>query len=159
MSALRVRNATDADTEFLFELFSENSQTNPAAWGLGEDQRSSLTMLQFKEEQESYRQNFPGAALMIVEWGSHRVGRLIVHEADHEIHLVDILVVGSWRGHGIGTDILSFFKHRAQSQDKPLRLRVAHQNPARRLYERHGFSVTRDDGAYFTMEWWSPAGF
>ena len=40
---------------------------------------------------------------------------------------------------------------------KPVRLHVEPSNPARRLYERLGFTRIADQGLYWLMEW-SPPG-
>ena len=63
-----------------------------------------------------------------------------------------IAVVPSKRGHGIGDELLRalFEKARAAGFEK-LSLSVEPGNPARKLYERHGFSVVEEGPEAWTM--------
>ena len=63
-----------------------------------------------------------------------------------------IAVVPSKRGHGIGDELLKALiaKARAAGYDR-LSLSVEPGNPARKLYERHGFSVVDEGAEAWTM--------
>ncbi|MEV2244743.1 GNAT family N-acetyltransferase [Streptomyces sp. NPDC049970] len=49
------------------------------------------------------------------------------------------------QGRGIGTAVLAGLLARADTEDEPVRLQVLQGSAARALYERHGFSVERED--------------
>jgi len=61
--------------------------------------------------------------------------------------LNDLFVTSSARGHGVGTLLLNAAKaHAAATGAKRLDLSTAHDNPAQKLYESHGYVR---DNAYF----------
>ncbi|WP_097880432.1 GNAT family N-acetyltransferase [Streptomyces sp. st140] len=49
------------------------------------------------------------------------------------------------QGRGIGSAVLRGVLDRADAERIPVRLDVLHGSPARRLYERHGFTLERED--------------
>ena len=63
-----------------------------------------------------------------------------------------IAVVPSKRGHGIGDELLQelIAKAKAAGHDR-LSLSVEPGNPARKLYERHGFAVVNEGDEAWTM--------
>jgi ribosomal protein S18 acetylase RimI-like enzyme len=60
------------------------------------------------------------------------------------------------RGAGIGRHLLETLQFDAAHARRPLRLSVRKSNPARRLYERLGFSPIGFAGDYIRMEWTPP---
>jgi GNAT superfamily N-acetyltransferase len=63
-----------------------------------------------------------------------------------------IAVVPSKRGHGIGDELLGALIQKAQSAGYGrLSLSVEPGNPARKLYERHGFAVVDEGADAWTM--------
>ncbi len=71
---------------------------------------------------------------------------------DEETPELAIAVVPSKRGHGIGDELLQelIAKARAAGYER-LSLSVEPGNPARKLYERHGFSVIDEGAEAWTM--------
>ncbi|MFH9759295.1 GNAT family N-acetyltransferase [Streptomyces anulatus] len=49
------------------------------------------------------------------------------------------------QGHGIGSGVLRTLLDRADAEGVPVRLNVLRGSAARRLYERHGFALERED--------------
>ena len=71
---------------------------------------------------------------------------------DDETPELAIAVVPSKRGHGIGDELLSALIQKAQSAGcGRLSLSVEPGNPARKLYERHGFAVVDEGAEAWTM--------
>jgi len=63
-----------------------------------------------------------------------------------------IAVVPSKRGHGVGDELLGALIQKAQSAGYGrLSLSVEPGNPARKLYERHGFAVVDEGAEAWTM--------
>ena len=63
-----------------------------------------------------------------------------------------IAVVPSKRGHGIGDELLGALIQKAQSAGYGrLSLSVEPGNPARKLYERHGFAIVDEGAEAWTM--------
>lgn len=65
---------------------------------------------------------------------------------------VAIAVRAAWRGRGVGTGLLKALIAAAASRGlRALSLTVALENPARELYERHGFAAVDHAGDAVTM--------
>lgn len=78
------------------------------------------------------------------------IGALITEATEAAVHLVDVALLPTHRGCGLGTLLL----HRVieEAGPRPVRLHVAAYNPAYRLYERLGFRDTGHEGAHRAME-------
>ena len=69
------------------------------------------------------------------------------------MRLVDIALLPEHRGRGIGGRLVSEVLERAASEGRRVSAHVAHDNPARRLYERLGFRVVSGEGVYLALEY------
>lgn len=69
----------------------------------------------------------------------------IYHPRANEAFIYSVAVTAPWRGHGVGDALLGWLHGRAGSLGKTLAvLEVSETNqPARRLYQRHGYSIRR----------------
>jgi ribosomal protein S18 acetylase RimI-like enzyme len=67
--------------------------------------------------------------------------------------IVNIEVAPWLQGRGIGTAILRDAQRLAAERGLPVRLQVLKFNPARRLYERLGFTETGETESHVLMEW------
>ncbi|MER5279259.1 GNAT family N-acetyltransferase [Streptomyces sp. NPDC002809] len=65
------------------------------------------------------------------------------HEDGH--CLENFLLDAEFQGRGIGSAVLSTLLARADTEGVPVRLDVLQGSAARRLYERHGFVLERED--------------
>jgi ribosomal protein S18 acetylase RimI-like enzyme len=79
------------------------------------------------------------------------VGWLQATETPSEIILQQFFVTPEHQQAGIGTQVLRGLLESWMRTGKPLALTVLKNNPARRLYERFGFSVVSEAGAKFEM--------
>jgi ribosomal protein S18 acetylase RimI-like enzyme len=71
---------------------------------------------------------------------------------DEQTPELAVAVVPSKRGHGIGEQLLTALLDRAREAGYPaLSLNVEPGNPARKLYERHGFEVVHERPDAWTM--------
>jgi GNAT superfamily N-acetyltransferase len=92
---------------------------------------------------------FPVGAAWFRLFSAAEPGYGFVDESTPELA---IAVVPSKRGHGIGDDLLSALIQKAQSAGYGrLSLSVEPGNPARKLYERHGFAVVDEGDEAWTM--------
>jgi ribosomal protein S18 acetylase RimI-like enzyme len=146
MNELTLRQPGPADQAFLVQLFRSS---RPELAGLPE----SIVSVQFRGQTLSYNAQYPQADYQIVLWQGRPVGRLVVDRSAARIHLVDIALVPESRGGGIGRTLLTALQGEAARAGLPLRLSVYESNPARRLYERLGFTVTGSQPPYLFMEW------
>ena len=78
-------------------------------------------------------------------------GRLTMKRPENSYHISELHVDAALRGRGIGGALLVYAKAEARRQGRAaMSLVTTTVNPARRLYERHGFKVveTRTDEGY-----------
>jgi GNAT superfamily N-acetyltransferase len=92
---------------------------------------------------------FPVGAAWFRVFPSAEPGYGFVDESTPELA---IAVVPSKRGHGVGDELLQALLERARSDGYArISLSVEPGNPARKLYERHGFEVVAEGPDAWTM--------
>ena len=71
------------------------------------------------------------------------------------IHLLNLMVAPEFQNRGLGAAILRDLIAEAQARGLPVKLQVMKVNPARRLYERVGFSVVpaEEIPTHYRMVW------
>jgi GNAT superfamily N-acetyltransferase len=79
------------------------------------------------------------------------VGWLQVSETQTEIRLQQFFISPDRQRTGIGTDVLRSLLAKWRATGKPIALTVLKNNPARRLYERFGFSLVGEMGVKYEM--------
>lgn len=151
--ALRAACAEDAAFErILFETARPDGALLAAA--LPQAARKSLIDQQFRFQTVHYARAHPDALRLIVLAGNAAVGRLILDRGAEGWCVVDIALLPDARGNGFGTALLQGVLDAARRAGAPrVSLTVAHDNPARRLYERLGFVPTDESPSGAAMEW------
>ena len=92
---------------------------------------------------------FPVGAAWFRIFGGDEPGYGFVDERTPELA---IAVVPSKRGHGVGDELLQALIAKARADGfERLSLSVEPGNPARKLYERHGFAVVDEGAEAWTM--------
>lgn len=81
------------------------------------------------------------------------IGLLKVTRAAAEWHVHQIQIHPSRQGQGIGEAVLRELLAEAARAHVPVSLSVLHGNPARRLYERLGFSVVSETETSASLIW------
>lgn len=153
LGAVRLRAATQADREFLIELYGtvRAAELDQVAWRPG--QRHAFVRMQFELQDVQYRQHNPHGTFDVVEVDGQPVGRLYVDRRPTDIRIVDIALLPSHCGRGIGTRLLRGVLEEAQASGRTASIHVEIHNPAAALYERLGFSAVEQVGVYRRMEW------
>ena len=148
--SVSLRLATVDDDEFLLRLFG-STRIEEFKFLADAGQIEALISMQFNLQRQQYDSGYPGAEHNIILCDSQPIGRLFVDENEREFTLVDVALLPEWRNTGIGSSLLGGLLTRAARAQKKVRLHVVKSNPARRLYERLGFSIVSEDGMYFEM--------
>ncbi len=148
---MSLRPATEADEEFLHQLFASTRMDEFRFLLADETQVESLVRMQFNLQRQQYDAGYPEADHNIIIREGQPIGRLLVDESDEEFTLVDVALLAEHRNSGLGTYLIQQLLRRATNQGKRVRLHVLKSNPAQRLYERLGFSRVAEDGMYFEM--------
>ena len=79
-------------------------------------------------------------------------GRLIVEPSETAVLIVDVSLLPSFRGAGVGTSVIARLIEEADRRGVPLTCHVEAANPAVLFWRRLGFVPTGGDGAYVALE-------
>jgi ribosomal protein S18 acetylase RimI-like enzyme/SAM-dependent methyltransferase len=149
-SVIELRDVTSDDEKFLCELYHTTRRDEVAAFGWSEAEQHSFLTMQFTMQQQAYKMQYPDAKHSVILFDGEPAGRVIVDRSDDAISLTDIAVLPEFRGRGIASRMIS----RLQDEVDAIALSVDKINPtARRLYEKHGFTITGETEFNFEMQW------
>jgi ribosomal protein S18 acetylase RimI-like enzyme len=151
------RPMTDEDLPFVARLYASTRAREVAATGWPAEMQAAFLDQQHRAQHMSYRGAYPDAEWLIVEQGGDAIGRVYLAETADELLLIDISFLPDRTGQGLGGAILADLLAFAGAKDKRVGLHVEKFNPAKRLYERLGFTFAEDNGLYERMEW-RPSG-
>ncbi len=100
-----------------------------------------------------FRNHFnPKDAKMIIKH-KRRIGYYVVKIKKNIHHIDNIQISASMRGKGIGAHVLNRIEKQAlKSKRQCIQLTVFKENPARKLYERLGYHIIRDNGSSVLMQ-------
>ena len=152
-----LRSVTDADKDFLFELYQSSRGDDLRGLGWDEDRISEFLSMQHEAQQVFYQTDYQQAVDEIILIEGEPAGRLIVERREHEIRCVDLALLPGHRRAGVGTFLIQRLQEEARQANKPLRLQIIRFNRAVTLLERLGFVRTSETGTHFQMEWRPPA--
>ncbi|MDQ3813817.1 MAG: GNAT family N-acetyltransferase [Armatimonadota bacterium] len=155
--SLTLRPIHPDDQAFLIEVYASTRADELALVPWDAAQKEAFLKMQFNVREMSYQAQYPQAEQHVIMLHDQAVGRLIVNKSDEDIRLVDIALLPAYRSAGIGTTLIGDLLAEARAAGKPVRLRVLKSNRALGLYQRLGFIITDDTGAYYDMEWRPPA--
>jgi len=151
---LKLRAACAEDMRFERVLFESAWAAGALLAALPDAARTSLLDQQFRFQTVHYGRAYPDAARFIILAGNLAIGRIIVDASASSWSLIDIALVPSWRGKGVGTLLLQGMLNAAARAGAPsIVLTVEVNNPARRLYERLGFVLIEEAIPNAAMEW------
>lgn len=155
-----LRPITPADPPFLLELYAGTRAAELARTGWSDEQKSAFVRSQFDLQQRHYQHYFAGAQFLIIDLpqrsGTLPIGRIYWEWRETQLRLIDISILASHRGRGIGTTLLRELHARASARGIPLVLSVDRLNPAQTLYRRLGFhelETGEDRSSYMQMAW------
>lgn len=150
---LCLRPVQESDTELLLAIYASTRAEELAHVPWTDAQKEGFVRMQFDAQRKYYQSEYPGAEFQIIMAGDQPAGRLYVHRRDREIRIMDIALLPAYRGHGIGTDLLSELLEEGRQTARAVSIHVESFNRAHRLYERLGFKRVASNGVYHLMEW------
>lgn len=86
-------------------------------------------------------ENFRPEIHQIIQCDGDEIGCIALIDESNALRLEKLYILPSHQGRGIGTLLLKRLIERAHISEKSILLRVLRVNPARQLYERHGFKI------------------
>lgn len=149
---LVLRGERQQDEAFLRTLYASTRADELAYVPLDAAQVDAFLRMQFDLQRAHYRRHFPAASFLIVELDGRPIGRLYVHYTPADVRVLDIALMPDRRGQGVGTWLLEKVIAEAARLGAPVTLHVAVGSVARRLYERLGFRIVREDAMNHFME-------
>jgi ribosomal protein S18 acetylase RimI-like enzyme len=147
-----LRSAGPNDREVLWEIFRSSRAGAPL------ELPEPLLRMQHSAREAAYRAAYPDATDDLILIDGAVVGRVLVCRSPGEHRVVDLAVIQQHQGRGVGTRVLHSLAEEASKAGKPLRLTVATDNPAARLYRRIGFAIVSSDGVNLQLELAPPEG-
>ena len=157
--SVRLRPVTPGDDEFLLEVYGASRADEMAlvTWWTDEQKRFFLKS-QLDAQRGEYEKRFPAADYSVILVNDQPAGRLWVARTPEQIRLLDIALLPAFRRRGIGAVLLHRLIEESEAKGLPLRHMVFELNPdAVRFYERLGFALLEQHGAYLEMERVPPA--
>jgi ribosomal protein S18 acetylase RimI-like enzyme len=140
-NAFCLRAATVEDSEFIFASYKTTlRQYVEWAWGWDEDFQSS-----------GFWKHHPLMEFQVVMVGGTRAGAIHVQKQESLNFIRMVFLLPEFQGAGIGSQLLRAEVARAHELARQLELKVIKINPAKRLYERLGFTVIGEDNVSFHM--------
>ncbi|MCZ7417240.1 MULTISPECIES: GNAT family N-acetyltransferase [unclassified Streptomyces] len=91
------------------------------------------------------RDGFEPAHTWVIEVGGAVAGCVALRAAEDAHWLEHFYLAPGFQGHGVGAAVLRELLDRCDGDGVLVRLNVLRGSPARRLYERHGFTVESED--------------
>lgn len=139
--AIRLRCTTPDDKDFVFASYKATLRPY-VEWAWGWDEAFQLA---------GFWKHHPLGQLQLIDVNGERAGAL--HVEDHaDLHYVRmIFLLPAFQRRGVGAQLLLSELTRARQLGKPLHLKVIKINPAKRLYERLGFTVIAEDESTYLM--------
>jgi len=150
---VNLRTVSFADEQFLFRVYASTRADELGAVFWSEEQLEAFLKMQFALQQRAHAAQHPQAEHQIVLFDDVAAGAIRVNRTTDEIHLVDIALLPEYRNAGIGSSLLKELLAEGERSRRTVSLQVLKTNRAIKLYERMGFSVAAEDGAYLRMEW------
>ncbi len=135
MADWEVRAASAADVEAVAELRALVLRADLERLGRYDARRV----------RQRLRDGFAPAHTRVIEVGGAFAGCVALRPAEDAHWLEHFYLAPRLQGGGIGTAVLRELLERCDREDVLVRLNVLRGSPARRLYERHGFTVESED--------------
>lgn len=130
-----IRPASATDVEAVAELRAVVLRADLERLGRYDEQRV----------RQRLRDAFDPAHTWVIEVGGELAGSVALRDAEDARWLEHFYLAPHLQGLGIGSDVLRDLLERCDRDGVPVRLNVLRGSPARRLYERHGFSLETED--------------
>lgn len=151
---LALRPVTEADEGFLLSVYvsTRADELAQAEWEPG--QQDAFVKWQFDLQRQQYDARFPDTEYHVILIDNHPAGRIWIGRDEEQIRLLDIAILPEFQNRGAGTLLLRWLIDESKNAGKALRHMVfVLNNDAHRFYERLGFRIIEDLGAYKHMEW------
>jgi GNAT superfamily N-acetyltransferase len=101
----------------------------------------------------SFQSLWDSSQVRIIQFDGTDAGWLQIVPREDAYFLGSLFIDRPFQGRGIGTEVMRRVLEEGARRGQPVCLSVVKFNPARRLYERLGFTVTHEDERKVHMSW------
>jgi GNAT superfamily N-acetyltransferase len=151
---VELRPVSPLDDEFLISVYAATRAEELAQVPWSDEQKAAFVRWQFGLQQNEYQATYPNQQYSVILVDDQPAGRIWISRGDDQVRLLDIALLDEFQNRGVGTVLLRRLIDEASRDNKPLRHMVFVLNAdAKRFYERLGFVVIEEVGAYHHMEW------
>jgi GNAT superfamily N-acetyltransferase len=149
-----LRPVVKEDEPFLYEIYASTREEELAQAQWEEGQKEAFLRWQLDMQRREYEHRFPDATYEVILVDGQPAGRFWTGRDEKQIRLLDIALLPQFQQRGVGTILLKQLIEEARGTNRALRHMVfVLKNNAHRFYERLGFAMIDDLGAYKHMEW------
>jgi GNAT superfamily N-acetyltransferase len=149
---LTMRLVDSKDQIFLDRLFRDG-RPDLLALPLAPNALTQMIAMQQLSQSAGVKSTYPYAQDWLLCWDQDAIGRLIF-DVSEDVRLIDIVVLSSWRKHGVATHVLRALQVYATGIDKSISLAVQCDNQiARHVYQKTGFVLRSSDSLFDQMVW------
>jgi GNAT superfamily N-acetyltransferase len=142
MDAISLRQATQSDYDFLYELVQVTMREYvEPIWGWDEEWQRAY-----------FQEHFDPTQVQIIVLGGQDIGAVSVEIRPEEHFLARLYLLPDYQRCGVGTHLIWSILDKAFTQGLPVTLQVLKGNPAKRLYERLGFAETGETETHYLMK-------
>ena len=135
MCEITLRKSTENDRDFVDDLTRRAMREYvESTWNKTEDREHYYVLNQFHQ-----------STTKIIQYNGGNIGHITVTYSKDRIILEGIHIVESFQGKGIGGRLIEQIIYEGNERQLPLELILLKVNPAKRLYERLGFCVYKED--------------
>ena len=149
---LSFRPITDADRLFLTAVYASTREEELRQVDWAAEQKAAFVDMQFAAQHQHYQQHYTQADFLVILCNRVPCGRLYLARWSGEFCVVELTLLPAFRNLGLGTRLLAQILLEADAAEKPVRIHVEHNNPARHLYLRLGFVPIEDHGVHVLLE-------
>lgn len=100
---------------------------------------------------ETFKAGWSAAQVQVIALGGSDIGWMQTWPEPDSLYLSQLFIEAPFQNRGLGGEVLARLLRQTDAQGVPTTLSVVKSNPARRLYERHGFALTHEDERKFYM--------
>lgn len=151
---VELRDVTPADDEFLVSVYAATraEELAPVPWS--DEQKTAFVRWQYGLQKNEYEATYPNQQHCVILVDDQPAGQIWLSRDDEYVRMLDIALLNEFQNRGVGTVLLRRLIDEAIRTNKSLRHMVFVLNEdAKRFYERLGFVVFEEVGAYHHMEW------
>ena len=132
-----IRKATPVDIDLLDLIHTEN--------------RKDYVSKNYPWNPKLFCDRFISDEYQVIEIDNIVIGFMKVVSSEAEIYLGEIQISKDFQNQGIGTSLIHTVIQEARSSNKKLWLKVLKGNPAKKLYQRLGFTRLKESSTHLIM--------